>query len=258
MAKNPDWVGRITGIALAVRGPLAEPVRVDGVAVKPGGAVGQLADRLREWLAFEPWYGTSINTITGGADVQELPLPTLLVVALAIAAAIWLALAWRARRAAAFPAGRSRCCSSPHGSCSTRSGRGTSRGRSARRARSTAARTGASAISPPRTGHSSRSSRRRARSCPPRPRACSSWPTPRTSAVAAPTTCTRTTCSSIRSTTPLPQGLVAAARRLRRSSTSVAACNTTPRRRSCASKAAIRCPPKSLLVEPGAALFKVL
>jgi hypothetical protein len=103
MAKNPDWVGRITGIALAVRGPLAEPVRVEGVAIKPGGAPGQVADRFREWLAFEPWSGASINTITGGADVQELPLPTLLVVGIAIAAALWFGLAWRGRRTAAFP-----------------------------------------------------------------------------------------------------------------------------------------------------------
>ncbi len=80
MTKNPDWVGRITGIALAVRGPLAEPARITGVAVRPGGAVGQLRDLLREWLTFERWSGTSINTVTGGADVQEVPLPTLLVV----------------------------------------------------------------------------------------------------------------------------------------------------------------------------------
>jgi len=104
MAKNPDWVGRITGMALAVRGPLGEPVRVSGVAAKPGGAAGQLADLIREWLTFEPWSGTSINTITGGADVQEVPLPTLLVVALLIAVAAWFALAWRRRRTTALPA----------------------------------------------------------------------------------------------------------------------------------------------------------
>jgi hypothetical protein len=104
MAKNPDWVGRVTGIALAVRGPLAQPVRVSGLIAKPGGALGQVADRLREWLAFEGWSGTSINTITGGADVQELPLPTLLVIALLVAAAAWFAFAWRGGRLAAFPA----------------------------------------------------------------------------------------------------------------------------------------------------------
>ena len=104
MTKNPDWVGRITGVALAVRGPMGEPVRIEGMAAKPGGAPGQLTDRVREWLTFEPWSGTSINAITGGADVQELPLPTLLVVALVLAAAAWFALARKRHRTAALPA----------------------------------------------------------------------------------------------------------------------------------------------------------
>jgi hypothetical protein len=90
MAKNPEWLGRITGIALAVRGPLPEPARVDGVAIRSGGAVGQLGERFREWTAFEPWNGASINTITGGAEVQEVPLPTFLVIGVVLAAAIWL------------------------------------------------------------------------------------------------------------------------------------------------------------------------
>jgi hypothetical protein len=103
MATYADWVGRITGVALAVRGPLAAPVRVYGVAMKPGGVAGQLADLRREWFEFEPWSGASINTITGGADVQDLPLPTLVVVAAALAACIWFALAYRRRRTAALP-----------------------------------------------------------------------------------------------------------------------------------------------------------
>jgi len=103
MAKNPDWVGRITGVALAVRGPLAGPVRIYGMAMKPGGVTGQLADLGREWFEFEPWSGASINTITGGADVQDLPLPTLVIVAAALAACIWFALAYRRRRTAALP-----------------------------------------------------------------------------------------------------------------------------------------------------------
>jgi hypothetical protein len=104
MTANPDWIGRIMGVALEVRGPLAQPARVTGVAMKPGGLWGQLADRVREWFAFEPWSGTSINTITGGAEVQELPLPTLLVVAGVIALALWAWLARRTRRLGALPA----------------------------------------------------------------------------------------------------------------------------------------------------------
>jgi hypothetical protein len=104
MSTNGDWIGRITGVALAIRGPLAEPVHVVGVSLKPGGIAGTLGDRLREWVAFERWSGTSINTITGGAEVQELPLPTLLMVAAALALAAWFAFAWRAHRTRAFPA----------------------------------------------------------------------------------------------------------------------------------------------------------
>ena len=104
MAKNPDWVGRVTGIALAVRGPLARARPRVGRRREARRRVGQFADRLREWLAFEGWSGTSINTITGGADVQELPLPTLLVVALLVAVVAWFAFAWRGGRLAALPA----------------------------------------------------------------------------------------------------------------------------------------------------------
>lgn len=104
MANNPDWVGRVLGVALAIRGTIGEPVRIVNVKLKPGGAFGQIADRVGEWSAFEPWSGTSINTITGGAEVQEVPLPTLLVVAGLVALAVWGAFAWRARRLATWPA----------------------------------------------------------------------------------------------------------------------------------------------------------
>lgn len=103
MAGKADWAGRITGVALAVRGPIGEPLRVQSMDARAGGFLAQIGDRFREWLAFEPWSGSSINTITGGADVQELPLPTFMVVALALAAALWLAVAWRAHRTRALP-----------------------------------------------------------------------------------------------------------------------------------------------------------
>ena len=92
---DPHWIGKITGLALVVHGPLPEPLRVRGVVVKPADAVETMRDRIREWTAIEPWTGTSINTVTGGADIQFLPLPLLLIAAVVIAGA---ALAWRARR----------------------------------------------------------------------------------------------------------------------------------------------------------------
>ena len=92
---DQHWIGRVTGLALAIHGPLTQPIRVRGVIAKPADAKGTMLDRLREWTAFEPWTGTSINTVTGGADIQDLPLPLLIVVSVAIAVAV---LGWRLRK----------------------------------------------------------------------------------------------------------------------------------------------------------------
>jgi len=89
---NPAWIGRVKGIALVIQGPLPHPLRIRGVVAKPMGAAEIMTDRAREWLAFEGWSGTSINTITGGADVQDLPLPLLLAVAVAVATAMTMLL----------------------------------------------------------------------------------------------------------------------------------------------------------------------
>jgi hypothetical protein len=101
---DPNWVGRIRGLALAIGGPLPEPVHILGVAAKPMGALEVGGDRVREWLAFEGFTGTSINSITGGADVQDLPLPVLMATAAALAALAWFGLARYRARTAALPA----------------------------------------------------------------------------------------------------------------------------------------------------------
>ena len=64
------------------------------------GAIELLRDRVGEWLAFERWNGASINTITGGADVQDLPLPALL------ATVVLLSGAWSSWPRAGDPAQR--------------------------------------------------------------------------------------------------------------------------------------------------------
>jgi hypothetical protein len=103
LSGNPRWIGRITGLALAIRGPLPRPLQVTGVVAKPMGAIEVVRDRVQEWLAFERWSGSSINTVTGGAESQELPLPLLLVAALLLAAALWFAVARRGAGIAALP-----------------------------------------------------------------------------------------------------------------------------------------------------------
>ncbi len=88
VAGDRGWVGNISGLALAIQGPLTQPLRIRGVVAKPMGAGEILGDRVREWLAFEGWTGASINTIVGGADIQDLSLPALLAAAVALALAI--------------------------------------------------------------------------------------------------------------------------------------------------------------------------
>lgn len=92
---HPQWLGNIEGLALAVKGTLAEPIRIRGALAKPLSAPQMLRDRVNEWLAFEGWTGTSINTVTGGADVQDLPLPLLLAAAVTLAGlAAWALGRW--------------------------------------------------------------------------------------------------------------------------------------------------------------------
>ena len=93
LANDAGWLGHVTGIGLAIRGTLSQPFAITGVVAKPSGAFGIMQDRAREWLGFERWKGTSINTIVGGDDVQPLPLPALLAVSIALAAAAMLL--WR-------------------------------------------------------------------------------------------------------------------------------------------------------------------
>jgi hypothetical protein len=78
LGSDPDWIGNIRGLALVLQGHITQPVFVRGVIAKSMTPREILTDRAREWLAFEPWNGASINTVVGGADVQELPLPALL------------------------------------------------------------------------------------------------------------------------------------------------------------------------------------
>ncbi len=96
VAGDQHWIGRIGGLALVLRGSFATPISVHGVAARPMTAAQVMGDRVKEWLAFEPWSGTSINTLTGGADAQDLPLPVLLAAVVGVAALAFAALArWK-------------------------------------------------------------------------------------------------------------------------------------------------------------------
>jgi hypothetical protein len=103
LAGNPNWVGRIRAVGLAITGPLPAPVRIAGVSARPMGIFDIAADRLGEWTAFESISGTSINAITGGANVQDLPLPVLLAAVVGLAALLWFAFAWYRAATLALP-----------------------------------------------------------------------------------------------------------------------------------------------------------
>ena len=96
LVRDRGWIGRIGGLALVLQGSFAEPIVVPGAAAKPMSATQVLGDRVREWLAFEPWNGASINGLIGGADVQDLPLPALAAAVAGIAALAYAGLArWK-------------------------------------------------------------------------------------------------------------------------------------------------------------------
>lgn len=97
VARDARWIGRVTGVALVIRGPLGEPPpRILGVTFRPGGIPDVMRDVVGGWFSFERWSGASINTRSGGADVQILPLSALLVVATVLTASIWYA--WTRKR----------------------------------------------------------------------------------------------------------------------------------------------------------------
>lgn len=98
LAQNSKWIGRINGIALAVKGNFRESIIVRGATAKTISPREVLGDRVGEWLRFEPWNGASINTLIGGADTQDLPMPFAFAAMFALAVLIYIALArWRPR-----------------------------------------------------------------------------------------------------------------------------------------------------------------
>ncbi len=101
--ENSAWLGNVLGVALAIQGAPPQGVRIRGVVASPMGAGEIVRERLREWLTFERWTGTSINTIAGGADLQDLPLPALLFIAVVVGVGAWFAISIRRTGAAALP-----------------------------------------------------------------------------------------------------------------------------------------------------------
>jgi len=104
LAQDGNWSGTITGLALAIQSPAPQPMTVSTVAAQPMGAAELLRERVGEWLGFERWSQASINTVTGGAEVQALPFIVLLVASVIVAALLWLVVSYRRRVLVMLPA----------------------------------------------------------------------------------------------------------------------------------------------------------
>ena len=93
---DPNWVGRISGLALAIKAKAREPSVIQGATAKTMSPRELLVDRVSEWFTFEPWNGASINTLIGGADTQDLPMVFAFALIVSLAVALYAALAkWR-------------------------------------------------------------------------------------------------------------------------------------------------------------------
>jgi hypothetical protein len=93
LTNDRNWIGNIRGLALVLRNARGQPVIIGDVVAKAMTPAEILQDRVREWLEFEPWNGASINSVTGGAATQDLPLPVLLAVIVLAAALAYAGLA---------------------------------------------------------------------------------------------------------------------------------------------------------------------
>ena len=83
----------------------------------PAASSGQLTDRVREWLTFERWSGTSINTSPAAPMCRNCRCPRCSSSPCSCSPpAAWFALAGRRHRTDGAPRSCSRCCSSPPGS----------------------------------------------------------------------------------------------------------------------------------------------
>lgn len=73
VTEDENWRGQIVSLALVVKGPLAAPIAISGVTLEPASYQGVLLHKIKRWLEFEPWQGTSINFVGGNATEQSTP-----------------------------------------------------------------------------------------------------------------------------------------------------------------------------------------
>jgi hypothetical protein len=97
IASDPNWVGTIRGLGIAIGSTPPEGIAIRSVTARPLGALELAGLRVSEWFAFEGWRAHSVESIAGGSDAQDLPLPVVLVAAIALVTTSLALLAWRRR-----------------------------------------------------------------------------------------------------------------------------------------------------------------
>jgi hypothetical protein len=96
LAGDSNWLGRVHTVGLIVRGALAQPLTINGLALKSASAASVLAERWSDWADRETWTGISLFRIIGGRAGMDLPLPLLTGLAVALACAgYWALRRWR-------------------------------------------------------------------------------------------------------------------------------------------------------------------
>jgi hypothetical protein len=84
------WSGKIIGVGLVSRGPLAGPLLVDRIEFVPTSVWTTIDGMVSDWVEFEPWDGGSIHFMAGGNPSLRHPLPLFLGIAMLVAIGLYL------------------------------------------------------------------------------------------------------------------------------------------------------------------------
>jgi hypothetical protein len=92
---HPDWQGHISQVGVVIQGPLAQPVRIEGLKIEPRSVPLSIEESLplaaRNWFKSDPWNGGSVHFL-GVTGVGERFTPSVWV-AVAVGATVLVFLA---------------------------------------------------------------------------------------------------------------------------------------------------------------------
>jgi hypothetical protein len=84
------WSGQVAGIGIIARGPLAAPLIVQSVELRPSSVWTTIDAMLSDWFEFEPWDGGSIHFMAGGNPSLVHPLSLFIGIAFLVGLALYL------------------------------------------------------------------------------------------------------------------------------------------------------------------------